>query len=185
MKRKTLLSLFADRRGVAAIELGIVVPVLALLVAGSIEVGNALYQQFQLNSAVTSASNYAIVNSSQVNATNGGTLASNIATIVESSYSAGWANVTVVVNDGPATTVTSGSSSSSGTASNAGFCYCPTGTASSTTWGASVTCGSSCGSGGTGGKFVTIVATKAYTPFFSSYGFVTGNLTASALVQVQ
>ena len=40
--------------------------------------------------------------------------------------------------------------------------------------------------GGIAGKFVTIVATRAYNPIFSSYGLIANNtITASATVETQ
>ena len=94
----------------------------------------------------------------------------------------------MVVNDGPSTTVSGGTPSSGGTASNADLCYCPTGTVGAFTWGSSATCGTACPGTNTGfaGKFVTITASRAYTPIFSTYGIVQNNtISASAAVQVQ
>lgn len=179
-------SLFRDRSGVASVEFALFLPLFCMLLAGVVDLGGALYTKFKLDSAVTAGANYAQVNAANVGATNGQTLANNIATVVESSEGSTWANDTVVVNNGPATSVSSGSSSTSGTASNADACYCPTGTASSVTWGSSATCGSSCAGGGYAGKFVVITASQTYTPLFASYGFVNNNtISASSMVQVQ
>ena len=176
-----------DDRGVAAIEFAFVAPIFCLLLVGAIDLGGALYVQFKLDTAVTAGANFAQVNASSVNSTSGQTLATNIATIVESSQGSSWANDTVVVNDGPTTTVSSGTATTSGTASNANSCYCPSGTVSSFTWGAATTCGTSCGSNaGYAGKFVTITATQTYTPIFSNYGVVKNDtITATSVVQVQ
>jgi Flp pilus assembly protein TadG len=177
-----------DRRGVAAVEFALVTPIFCLLLAGIVDLGGALYTKFKLDAAVTAGANFAQVNAGNVSSANGQTLASNIATIVETSQGSSWADDGVVVNAGPATTVSSGSASSTGTASNADLCYCPTGTPGSFTWGSSVTCGNACPGVNTGyaGKFVTITASHAYTPLFSSYGIVQNNTIAvSAAVQVQ
>lgn len=180
-------SFFGDEHGVAAIEFAFVAPMFCLLLVGAIDLGGALFVQFKLDSAVTAGANFAQVNASNVSSTNGQTLANNIATIVETSQGSGWANDVVVVNNGPSTTVASGSATTSGTASNADACYCPSGTAGSFTWGASSTCGASCGAGaGYAGKFVTITANRTYTPIFSNYGVVKNDtITASVVVQVQ
>jgi Flp pilus assembly protein TadG len=178
----------ADRRGVAAVELALVAPVFCLLAAGVIDIGGVLYTKFKLDAAVSAGANYAQVNAANVSSTNGQTLATNIATIVETSQGSAWANNTVVVNNGPSVTVTGGSSSSSGTASNADVCYCPSGTPGSVTWGSSVTCGTACGGTDTGyaGKFVTITATHQYSPIFSTYGIVKNDtISTSVAVQVQ
>jgi Flp pilus assembly protein TadG len=186
--RRRAARLWADRRGVAAVEFALMTPVFALLLAGIVDLGGALYTKFKLDAAVTAGANYAQINAANVSSTNGQTLASNVATIVETSQGSGWADDGVVVNNGPSTNVSSGTPSNSGTVSNADLCYCPSGTPGSFTWGNSTTCGTACPGSDTGyaGKFVTIVATRQYTPIFSSYGIVQNNaITAAAAVQVQ
>jgi Flp pilus assembly protein TadG len=188
MTRRSIRSLVRDRGGIAAVEFALLTPVFCLLLAGIVDLGGALYTKFKLDSAVTAGANFAQINAGNVSSTNGQTLATNIATIVETSQGSGWADDGVVVNDGPSTSYSSGTASTSGTASNADLCYCPTGTPGAFTWGSSTTCGSACPGTNTGyaGKFVTITATKQYTPIFSSYGIVQNNtISASAAVQVQ
>jgi len=177
-----------DRGGIAAVEFALLTPVFCLLLAGVVDLGGALYTKFKLDSAVTAGANYAQINAANVNSSNGQTLANNIATIVETSQGAGWANDGVVVNNGPSTTVASGTPTTSGTATNADVCYCPAGAVGSFTWGSATTCGAACPGAGTGyaGKFVTITATNTYSPIFSNYGIVQNDtITASAAVQVQ
>src|ERR1700722_4096267 len=134
--------------GLAAIEFAMIVPVYLLIFVGAVDMGGMLYQSYQLETAVAAGSEYAAVNSTSVNPTNGATLASAIAGIVENANGSAWANDTVVVNDGPSVTVTNGSSASSGTAGNASNCYCPTGSPPNWVWGSAATCGSSCAGGG-------------------------------------
>ena len=187
-KRPGWRALARDRRGVAAVEFALLTPVFCLLLAGVVDLGGALFTKFKLDSAVTAGANYAQINASNVNSSNGASLASNIATIVETSQGAGWADDGVVVNNGPSTTTASGTQTSGGTASNADACYCPSGTVGAFNWGSSTTCGSACPGTASGyaGKFVTITATKTYTPIFSSYGIVQNDtITATAVVQVQ
>jgi Flp pilus assembly protein TadG len=178
----------ADQGGIAAVEFALLTPVFCLLLAGVIDLGGALYTKFKLDSAVTAGANYAQINASSVNSTGGQTLASNIAAIVETSQGSGWADDGVVVNNGPSTSVASGTPTTGGTAANADACYCPTGAVGSFAWGSSTTCGAACPGTNTGyaGKFVTITATKTYTPIFSSYGIISNDtITATAAVQVQ
>ena len=77
-----------------------------------------------------------------VNATNGQNLASDIAGIVANSAKVGSyltpAEVTVVVNNGPATTITNGVPANSGTPANADSYYCPTGSPPTWSWGSAV-----------------------------------------------
>jgi len=183
-----LRSFASERGGIAAVEFALLTPVFCLLLAGVVDLGGALYTKFKLDSAVTAGANYAQINAANVNSSNGQTLANNIATIVETSQGAGWANDGVVVNNGPSTTVASGTPTTSGTATNADVCYCPAGAVGSFTWGSATTCGAACPGAGTGyaGKFVTITATNTYSPIFSNYGIVQNDtITASAAVQVQ
>ena len=175
----------ADSRGVAAVEFAIFVPILWLMLAGAVDLGGVLYTEFQVNNAVSAGAAYAQLNVSQVNSTNGATLAQNVATVVETQTSASDA---VVVNDGPTSIITKGSQAASGAASNADLCYCPTGSASAPTWGSAVTCGTACPGSNTGyaGKFIAISASTTYTPLFSSYGIVkNGAISAAAIVQVK
>jgi Flp pilus assembly protein TadG len=175
-----------DRQGIAAVEFALFTPVLCLLLAGVVDLGGALYTKFKLDSAVTAGANLAQINASSVSSTGGQTLASNIATLVETSQGSGWADNSVVVNNCPSTTVTGGTSANGGTASNADACYCPTGTPGAFTWGSSQTCGTTCPTSGYAGKFVTITASRQYTPIFSTYGVVQNDtISVSAAVQVQ
>ena len=184
--------LLADNRGIAAVEFAVIAPLFSLLFVAAIDIGSAIYTRFKLDAAVSAGANYALINGANVNSTSAATLASNIAAIVENSVSAGYANEAIVINNGPTATVSGGTSTTAGTLATGGTsapadaCYCPSGTTTALTWGTAQTCGSSCAGGGIAGKFVTIVATRAYNPIFSSYGLIANNtITASATVETQ
>jgi Flp pilus assembly protein TadG len=167
-------------------EFALVMPLFIIVLFGTVDLGGLVATRFRLDAAVAAASNYVLVNASQVSSTSGATLASNLASIATTGDMTSSANGSVVVNNGPAVTVSSGTSTSSGTASNADLCYCPTGTPSSLTWGGSVTCGSTCTGGGLAGKFVLINVNYTYTAVFSAYDFTNGGqVTSGALVQTQ
>lgn len=183
--------MFRDAKGAAAVEFSILAPVFGLIMAGGVDVGGMLYTKYGLDAAISAGANYAIVSAASVSSTSGATLASTIMSIVTSSASTNWANSTVTVNNGP-TALTSGigtgsvATQTSGTASNADSCYCPTLGSSGITWGSATTCGSTCPSKTLAGKFVYVTANKTYTPFFPSFGIVqNGVISASAMVQVQ
>jgi len=178
--------LIHDRCGTSAVEFALVLPIFLLLLVGIADFGGALYVKFGLNSVVSAAANYALVGNASVTSTSGASLASNLASIVSNARGTNWANGTVVVNNGPSATITSGTVTSSGTASNADLCYCPVKAATGITWGSSATCASTCSSGsGIAGKFVTIVASKTYSPIFSSYGLVKNGTISSNTVVVE
>jgi Flp pilus assembly protein TadG len=180
------MNLWRTRRSIAALEFGLLAPLYMIGMAATVDIGNAITANVIVAASVQSASNYALVNASQVNSTSGATLASNLATVAANAFATNWANSTATVNNGPSTSITGGSASSSGTPANANLCYCPTGTYASITWGASVTCGNACTGGGIAGKFVAVTATYSWTPLFTSYSFVpSGNVTSGTVVQVQ
>ncbi len=176
----------ADRRGASAVEFALLAPIFLLLLAAAVDFGGVLYIKFGLENAVSAAANYALQNASSVNATSGSSLATSLAAIVQSERAANWANGSIVVNNGPTAAISGGKVTSSGTAANANSCYCPTGSGASVTWGATASCGSTCAAGGLAGKFVTIVATRTYTPMFSSYGIVkNGTISSTAVAETQ
>jgi Flp pilus assembly protein TadG len=168
------------------VEFALISPVFFLLLAGGVDFGGVLYVKLSLDSTVAAASQYAINAASSVNATAGPGLSSNLAAIIASGHASNWADATVVVNNGPTTTVAGGTVSSGGTAANANSCYCPTTGASGLTWGSAATCGSTCASGSLAGKFVTLSANHTYSAMFANYGIIqNSSIVASATVQVQ
>ncbi|HEX4199200.1 MAG TPA: TadE/TadG family type IV pilus assembly protein [Caulobacteraceae bacterium] len=180
------LRLGEDSAGVAAVEFALILPVFGVLLAGIVDLGNVLYTRFRLDSAVSAAADYVQVNAASVSSTGGATLASNAATIVQSSQGSNWADASVTINNGPVATVNNGNTTTSGTTANADNCYCPTYSGGTTTWGAAVACASACPSGPSAGKFVTITASRTYTPLFSTYGIVqNGTISTSATVETQ
>ncbi len=187
MLRRFSRRLSGDRRGASAVEFALLGPVFCLLFAAVVDLGGALFTKIKLDAAVAAGVNYALLNAASANSTSGATLAGNIGSIVATSQGTAWADNTVVVNHGPQSTVSGGTASGSGTAANADQCYCPTGTSTSLSWGTAQTCGAACSGGNTAyaGKFITISATRTYTPILSTFGLVQNPLTASATVQVQ
>ena len=147
--------LLVARRCVAAVEFALLAPVFVLMFAGIVDLGNALWTWCRLEEAVAAGTGFALVNggvnASDVNSVNGQNLASDIAGIVANSAIIGShttpASVTVVVNNGPATTITNGVSSNSGTASAADSYYCLTGSPPAWTWGSAVASGIACTGG--------------------------------------
>lgn len=192
---RPLACLLTARRCVAAVEFALLAPIFVLMFAAIVDLGNALWTWCRLEEAVAAGTDYALVNggvnSNYVTAANGQDLASYIAGIVANSAKVGSyltpADVTVVVNNGPATTITNGVPANSGTPANANSYYCPTGSPPTWSWGSAYgTAGTACTGGGTSGKFVTVTASYNFTPFFASYAFVTnGLMTAGAVVQTK
>lgn len=173
--------------GIAAVEFALLVPMFLILMMGVIDVGQMLFAYYELDQAVAAGAEYAALNAANVTSTNGGALASTIATTVVNANGTNWANDTVVVNNGPAVTVTGGSAVSGGTATKADEYYCLTGSSPNWSWGTGYLSQSPCTPGsGTAGKYVTITATYAYVPLLQIYSFIqSSTLSQSAAVQTQ
>ncbi len=154
--------------GVAAIEFAIYATVFLMIVAATVDIGLLIFTGSQLDAAVSAGAEYAVNNAAMV-ASDPSSLNTNISNIVNNAIGSSWATSTVNVNN---------SNDSTG-------CYCPTGTPGSWTWGSTVGCGSACASGGVGGQFVTITASRAITSLFPTFGFIGNSLTRNALVETQ
>ena len=175
-----------DCSGVSAVEFALVAPILLACTFGVLDFGIAAYAKYNIDNGVTAASNYALLSASSVSSSGGASLATKLASIVANARSSGWGNATVVVNNGPSVSIQSGVSSSSGTASNADSCYCPTRSGTTITWGSAMSCGSSCAGGSFAGKFVVINGSTSYTSVFGRYGLVSNtSMTSMAVLQVQ
>ncbi|WP_246688574.1 MULTISPECIES: TadE/TadG family type IV pilus assembly protein [unclassified Mesorhizobium] len=177
-----------ETSGASAVEFALISPVLILILAGLVDIGGSLKAKFDLSSAISAGSNYALLGADKVNSAGGSTLASNILAVVANGLGSAGGSVQIVVNNGTTTSYNSstGAATQTGTAANADLCYCPTGSAASVTWGSAVTCGSICPAGNLGGKFVTISASRAFSPLFGGFGVVSsGNITVQSMVQPQ
>lgn len=177
-----------ETAGVSAVEFALVSPILLLILAGTVDIGGSLKAKFELSTAVSAGSNYALLNGANVSSAGGGALANNIVAVTASGLSGSAGNVQVVINNGTSVSLNASTSTTTqtGTASNADQCYCPTSPSGTLTWGSPVTCGSICPGGGMAGKFVTISASKPYSPLFGGLGVVQGgNITVRAIVQPQ
>lgn len=177
-----------ETAGASAVEFALISPVLILILAGTVDIGASLKAKFDLSSAISAGSNYSLLGADKVNSTGGSTLAANIMAVVSSGLGSAGGSVQVVINNGSAVryNASTATATQSGTASNADLCYCPTVSGSTVTWGSSVTCSNACPSGGTAGKFVTISASRPFSPLFGGFGVVSsGNITVRAMVQPQ
>lgn len=175
----------ADQDGVAAIELALVAPLIVALLAGTADLGGMVLTRFTLNNAVTAASHYALANGGKVTSADGAQLASTIAALVSDARGPAWANALVVVNNGPANSTASGVATTSGAASNADQFWCPTRSGATIAWGAAMTSGAACSSGGKAGKFVQITGSRTYSTLILPAAFLDGPIKVTAVVQVQ
>ncbi|MGH7059322.1 MAG: TadE/TadG family type IV pilus assembly protein [Stellaceae bacterium] len=157
-----------DDSGVAAIEFALLSTVFLILLAGVVDVGSLIYTMSKLDAAVSAGAQYAENNAALVAANPSG-LSTDIGNVVNDTNGTGWATSAVDVNNG----------------NDATGCYCPTGSPGNWSWGGAVSCQSACG-GGIAGQFVTITASRNFTPMFPSFGFVqNGAISRSAIVETQ
>ncbi len=179
-----IAALLRTRRSVAALEFGLLAPTFVMAFAGVVDIGFVLYRWSELEQSLALGTNYALMNKTNVNASNGQALADSIATMVATSNPDMNGNATIVVNNGPTATVTSGGTpSNSGTATNANSYYCLTGSPGSWSWGTAYTTNThACTDGSQAGQFVTITMSYTYTPFFN-YGFINGAMSDGAAIQ--
>ena len=176
----------AARNAIAAIEFAIAMPAFILIFVGLIDLGRVVLLQIRLDADAAATSNYAVANASLVNSTSAPSLASLIAQAMGGNLSATLNNGKVVINNGSTGTVTNGAVTVSGDASTADVCYCPNGSYSPWAWGGSVACGSTCSTGSSAGKFVSISETQIFIPIFSMYSLIQSNqISASAVVRTQ
>lgn len=184
MGRRGVFAWLADKQGGAAVEFGILAPLMTLVLAGLIDLGSVVFVKFRLDSAVAAGANYALVRSDSVNASDAIGLATTIAAIVTDGGTS--TSATVVVNGGPTVTVSQGAFAASGAAGSADSCFCPTVASGAVSWGSAVSCGSACPTGGLAGKFVQISVARSHAALFSGYSIVTnGAITTHTIVQTQ
>lgn len=180
-----LADILRHRKGNAAIEFALVAPIFALVFVASVDLGMVIFSRFRLEAAVSASASYAIAHSDQVDGSNGAELAKNIALMIASNYR-GDATAIIQINNGSQATYDGAKISINGAASQANACYCPKGTARAVEWGSQQTCGSSCPDGGHAGRYVSIAARQAYTPFFTLFDVIEdGFITAAAIVETK
>ena len=144
--KKPLLNLWADERGVSAIEMALIsVFILVPLLIGSLEIGRRIWVKAQLENAVRAGMQYVLANSVS------SPTASNVLSAAQSATSLL-----------PAIAVAPPSACGSNF-----WCYgCPT--ASGVTLGGSDT--TPCSEGGTAGKYAGMTVSYSYTPWFHACG---------------
>jgi Flp pilus assembly protein TadG len=158
-----------ENAGIAAIEFAIFATVFVIILAGTVDIGFAIYTASQLDTAVSAGAQYAENNAAMVSS-NPSSLSTDISTVVNDVLGTGWATSTVNVNNG----------------NDATGCYCPTGSPPSWSWGSSKTCGASCTGSGVAGQFVIITASRNISPMFPAFGFVqNGAISRSAVLETQ
>lgn len=144
-------------RGVAAVEFAITLPLVVLFLGGVTDFGIIYYRQSCLSSAVAAGAQYANLTDQR----SPPVTAANIQTVMTAA----------AAQSMPSATVTP-------TATSPALCYCITGSSPSSTL-TVTTCGATCSSGGTAGKYVELTLTSTYAPIFPALSRVIGTQTLS------
>jgi Flp pilus assembly protein TadG len=131
-----LVTFVRHRRAIAAMEFGLALPFLVLVLAGAADFGFAQWRRSALTNAVSQGAFYAFLTGPTVTAAKIQTMVDNAASITGVSASA-----------------------------NAPACYCITATATPATL-TSATCNSACSDGTTAVKYVAITGSYTLSSFF-------------------
>jgi len=174
------------RRGVAAVEFAIIAPLYILLMAGMVNLGTAIYVKMTVDSAITSASTYALSKGDSITAAGAATIADQIASMLATELGFAEATISVAVNKGATLSISGGVKKTSGNATDADLCYCPSRSGGQIEWGSPATCASPCPDGGFAGKFVAVTASRPFSPIFPvNYLVTTNSFEGAALAQAQ
>jgi Flp pilus assembly protein TadG len=144
-------------RGIAAVEFAMTLPILVFFLAGVTDFGIVYYRQSCLSNAVAAGAEYALLKDQQ----SPPVTAANIQTVMQNAAAQSMPNATVTA-----------------TATSPTLCYCITGTSPSSTMTAT-TCGATCASGGTAGKYVQLTLTHNYSAILPTYSMLAGTTTLS------
>jgi Flp pilus assembly protein TadG len=152
-------------RGVAAVEFAITLPILLFFMGGVTDFGIAYYRQSCLSTAVAAGAEYASLTDQR----SPPVTAANIRTVMQNAAAQSMPSITVTA-----------------TATDPTLCYCITGSSPSSTLTAA-TCGTTCTSGGTAGKYVELTLTHNYTALLPLLSMMQGTtvLSKTAWVPLQ
>ena len=185
MRNPTGKRFVAGESGVSAIEFALIAPILVLILVAGLDLGLALRQRFELNSALNAATSYALVNRARVSSTEGGALVQELATLVTMELELS-ATVAINLNNGPQASVVGNTLTTSGSSSRADLCWCPRRSGSAIDWGSSQSCGDSCDELGQAGKFVSIAVSQPYESMLFDFGIaVDGTIEADSVVRTE
>ncbi len=116
-----------DKTGNATIEFALVIPLFAVIVVGSADIGMLIFSRFKLGGAVSASASYAVAHVDQVDSANGGALAKNLVSIVANNSSDD-VDVLVDINNDPQAVNEGAKVTLDGQPARADACYCPKGT---------------------------------------------------------
>lgn len=156
---------YRARRGVAALELGLVSPILITMLVGVSDFSIVYHKQLQLSSALLAGSEYA---QNKGQSETGTTLSNDVANFVQTISNVTLSSVTSSVNGGLIAT----------------DYYCVSGNPA--TYTGPYSNGALCTDGSTAGQFISISGSYTYTPIFrANRAFLPGTFTQSVIIRLQ
>jgi Flp pilus assembly protein TadG len=185
MKQAIGKRFLARDEGVSAIEFALIAPILTLILVAGLDLGLALLQRFELNSALNAATSYALVNRTRVGSAEGSALANELATLIAMEVRPN-TSVAVDLNNGPQASVAGNVLTASGISSQANMCWCPKRDGADIDWGSSRSCGTPCSGLGQAGKFVSVTLSQPYESLLFDFGVaVDGTLKAASVARTE
>jgi Flp pilus assembly protein TadG len=143
----------SDRRGIAAVEFALLLPVLSAFLIFVADFGLAFNVKLKLLSAIAAGAQYAQTNGSSLTTSNFAAFSTAVTTVIQG----------VAGSSTDITVTTKINNSTDG--SNAGSYYCVSG--SSPTWTTAASSSTTCGTDLTAGRFVTITVTGSCNTIFT------------------
>lgn len=137
----------SGKSGVAALEFGLLLPVLAVLFVGIVDFSMVYHDELQLASTLAAGAQYAFAKGQTESGT---ALTTDVSGFVTGMSAIPLVSVGATYNNG----------------GDAGSCYCVGGAPAA--YSGPVTCGGACPDGSTAGKYVTLSAGFDYTPMFAA-----------------
>lgn len=176
---RTCREVAQDESGSIAVEFALVAPLLIFILAGVMDIGSATYVKLSLDSRLTSAAEYALLQPAPGDQEAAGDLAEKLSALLQ-----GGAIDTaeVVVNNGARATWDGTSATTAFLAGDAASCYCPSLDQDGVGWGQAMACGTECTSGDTAGQFVQISASARHVAVFPGYDFIEDGIVSARTV---
>lgn len=168
-----------DENGSIAVEFALVAPLLIFILAGVMDIGGATYVKLSLDSRLTSAAEYALLQPAPGDQEAAAVLAEKLSVLLQGGAID---TATVVVNNGASATWDGTAATVAFLPGDAASCYCPTLAQDGVGWGQSMACGTGCTSGDTAGQFVQISATARHIAVFPGYDFIEDGIVSARTV---
>lgn len=168
----------------SAVEFALLSPIMLLILAAIVDLGALIHTRMEIETALNAATAYALVNADSVSSERAEALGAGLTQLLVSRLG-GDISAVVEINNGSRHLYQPGQATAqSGSAWQAGQCYCSAPGAGGVVLSAQ-SCGAPCSGGSTAGRYVTLTVRKPYTPLFFDYGLLAdGHAAGTAIARV-